>query len=101
MGGDRTDLQLAALQWHTPCLILTGNFAPCEMVRIKAEQNNIPIISVARDTFSIAKSMAKLMQSKKVTELQQIRLAEKLITTNTHIPAMLRDKKLLPAFATE
>lgn len=101
VGGDRTDLQLAALQWHTPCLILTGNFAPCEMVRIKAEQNNIPIISVARDTFSIAKSMAKLMQSKKVTELQQIRLAEKLITTNTHIPAMLRDKKLLPAFATE
>lgn len=96
VGGDRADLQLAALQWHTPCLILTGNFPPCEMVRTKAEKLGIPIISVPKDTFSVAKAMAKLMQTKKITELQQIRLAERIIHENTDIREALHHNGLLP-----
>ena len=96
VGGDRADLQLAALQWRTPCLILTGNFPPCEMVRAKAEQLEIPIISVSKDTFTVARFMAKLMQTKKITELQQIRLAEEIISRNTHIGTALKTRGLLP-----
>lgn len=96
VGGDRADLQLAALQWRTPCLILTGNFAPCEMVRAKAEQLEIPIISVSKDTFSVARDMAKLMHTKKITELQQIRMAEEIIGKNTHIGETLKNAGLLP-----
>lgn len=95
VGGDRADLQLAAIQWRTSCLILTDNFSPCEMVRSKAEQHGIPVISVAKDTFSVAREMARLMQTKKITELQQIRLAEKVIAANTQIIPMLCAKGLL------
>lgn len=96
VGGDRADLQIAALQWRTPCLILTGNFAPCEMVRAKAEQLEIPIISVAKDTYSIAQTMGKLMHNKKITELQQIRLAEEVIGRNTQIDERLKTQGLIP-----
>ena len=96
VGGDRADLQLAALQWRTPCLILTGNFSPCDMVRAKAEALEIPIISVSKDTFTVARAMTKLMQTKKITELQQIRLAEEIISRNTQIDRALKARELLP-----
>ena len=51
-GGDRTDLQLAALETSTHCLILTGHLPPTDPVRSRAEDLEIPILSVDLDTLT-------------------------------------------------
>ncbi len=51
-GGDRTDLQLAALETSTHCLILTGHLPPTDAVCHRAEDLEIPILSVDLDTLT-------------------------------------------------
>jgi len=51
-GGDRTDLQLAALETSTSCLILTGHMAPQPLIISRAEDLEIPILAVDLDTLT-------------------------------------------------
>ncbi|KKJ01432.1 phosphotransacetylase family protein [Prochlorothrix hollandica] len=51
-GGDRTDLQLAALETSTQCLVLTGHIAPTPQILSRAEEMEIPILTVDLDTLS-------------------------------------------------
>ncbi|MFO7166992.1 MAG: phosphotransacetylase family protein [Chloroflexota bacterium] len=51
-GGDRTDLQLAALETSTSVLVLTGNIRPSVPVIDRAEERQVPIILVADDTLT-------------------------------------------------
>ncbi len=51
-GGDRTDLQLAALETSTTCLILTGSISPDPLILGRAEDLEVPILSVNLDTLS-------------------------------------------------
>ncbi|GAB4431358.1 MAG: phosphotransacetylase family protein [Chloroflexi bacterium OHK40] len=51
-GGDRSDLQLAALETSTSALVLTGNFRPAPQVVDRAEERQVPIILVPDDTLA-------------------------------------------------
>jgi BioD-like phosphotransacetylase family protein len=51
-GGDRTDIQLAALETSTHCLILTGQIPPSPTILSRAEDLEIPILSVDYDTLT-------------------------------------------------
>jgi len=49
-GGDRTDIQLVALETSTTCLILTGNLRPSGLVIKQAEEFGVSILLVRSDT---------------------------------------------------
>ncbi|MGQ9599393.1 MAG: phosphotransacetylase family protein [Anaerolineae bacterium] len=51
-GGDRPDIQLAALETSTKCLILTGNLQPSPIIVGRAEEVGVPMILVRQDTLS-------------------------------------------------
>ncbi len=51
-GGDRTDLQLAALETSTQCLILTGHIAPSKEILARAEEMEVAVLSVDLDTLT-------------------------------------------------
>jgi uncharacterized protein len=51
-GGDRTDIQLAALETSTSVLVLTGNIRPAATVIDRAEECAVPIILLADDTLT-------------------------------------------------
>lgn len=51
-GSDRTDLQMAALETATNCLILTGHVAPKPFIVERAEHLEIPILAVDSDTLT-------------------------------------------------
>ena len=51
-GGDRTDIQLAALETSTRCLILTGNIYPSPVVLNRAEEMCVPVLLTKHDTLS-------------------------------------------------
>jgi BioD-like phosphotransacetylase family protein len=47
-GGDRTDLQMAALETSTTCLVLTGNLQPNSAVITRAEELGVAVLLVSR-----------------------------------------------------
>ena len=51
-GADRTDIQLAALEASTQCLILTGAGEPLPQLINRAEELEVPLLKVEHDTLS-------------------------------------------------
>lgn len=51
-GGDRPDIQLAALETSTKCLILTGNLRPSPIILGRADEVGVPMILVRQDTLT-------------------------------------------------
>lgn len=60
-GGDRADLQFAALETSTACLILTGNMRPATTVLNQAAQRNVPILLTPDDTLTTVQRLEALM----------------------------------------
>jgi BioD-like phosphotransacetylase family protein len=56
-GGDRPDIQLAALETSTRCLILTGNLRPSPMIIGRAEEKGVPIIMTYHDTYTVVEML--------------------------------------------
>ena len=60
-GGDRTDLILVSLSEDTSGIILTNNVLPHPRILSKADQLNVPIISVPMDTYTTAKMVEHIV----------------------------------------
>jgi uncharacterized protein len=77
-GGDRTDIQLAALETSTQCLILTGHLPPSPTILSRAEDLEVPILSVDLDTLTTVEiidtafGQARLHEPLKVQEMYQM-----------------------------
>ncbi len=59
-GGDRAEIQIAALQTSTRCIILTGNLHPNERILTQAEEQGVPVILVEYDTATTAEICERL-----------------------------------------
>ncbi len=51
-GGDRADIQLAALQTATKAIVLTGNIYPSGPILARAQQLGVPLLLAPHDTLS-------------------------------------------------
>ncbi|MDZ7836496.1 MAG: DRTGG domain-containing protein [Actinomycetota bacterium] len=71
-GGDRADVQLAALETPTKCLILTGNFQPSTVVLGRAEELGIPMILVNYDTLTAVEKVEKIIGHVRFHEMKKI-----------------------------
>lgn len=60
-GGDRSDLQIAALETSTACLVLTGNVRPAATVLARADERNVPILITPDDTLSVVQRAEALL----------------------------------------
>ena len=58
---ERPDMQLAALETSTRCLVLCGDAEPTAVVRRRAEEKNVPIILVNGDVTSAAASIEEAL----------------------------------------
>jgi BioD-like phosphotransacetylase family protein len=77
-GGDRPDIQLAALETSTKCLILTGNLRPSPIILGRAEEVGVPMILVRQDTLSAVEIIERFFgktrfhQDKKVQRFEEM-----------------------------
>ncbi len=55
--GDRPDIQLAALETSTACLIITDGQKPRPIVRARAEDQGVPLIVTALGTILAAEKL--------------------------------------------
>jgi hypothetical protein len=81
-GGDRPDIQLAALQTSTKCLVLTGNLHPSPVIVGRARQVSVPIILVMDDTLTTVEKMEDVLGSMRVRESKKIERAKELFEQN-------------------
>lgn len=71
-GGDRADVQLAALETQTKCLILTGNFQPSTVVLGRAEELGVPMVLVNYDTLTAVEKAGEIIGHVRFHEVKKI-----------------------------
>ena len=77
-GGDRTDIQLAALETSTTCLILTGNLHPSPLIIKQAEEFGVAVLLVRTNTMETVEKIEKIYgktrlgQTKKLDQFQAL-----------------------------
>jgi BioD-like phosphotransacetylase family protein len=82
VGGDRSDVQLVALEGDCPCLVLTGNLYPNDIILTRSEVLETPIIMVREDTYSVAKKMENILTSHKLRDMIKVNHGAQLVTAN-------------------
>jgi BioD-like phosphotransacetylase family protein len=81
-GGDRSDIQLSAIESGALCLILTGDLYPSEIIISRAEEKEIPILVVREDTFTVAKKLEKLSIRIRLRDKTKVDRGINLVTEN-------------------
>jgi hypothetical protein len=71
-GGDRSDIQLAALETPTRCLILTGDLRPSHTVLARAEELGVPVLLVREDTLVTVTTIDEMLGKLRVREPRKI-----------------------------
>lgn len=80
-GGDRTDIQAAALETSTTCLVLTGNLQPSATILKRAEELKVAVLLVPENTMEAVERVegifgrTSLAQPEKLSRFQAM-LAE-------------------------
>ena len=88
-GSDRTDLQLAALETSTNCLILTGHVTPQELILQRAEDLEIPILSVDLDTLTAVEIIDNAFGKVPIQEPIKVERIQKLMNEHFDLEKFL------------
>jgi BioD-like phosphotransacetylase family protein len=77
-GGDRADIQLAALQTATKAIVLTGNIYPSGVITRRAQQLGVPLLLAAHDTLSTVERIEQITGRLRVRESAKVARARAL-----------------------
>jgi BioD-like phosphotransacetylase family protein len=89
-GGDRTDLQLAALETSTSCLILTGHMSPQPLIVSRAEDLEVPILSVDLDTLTTVEIVDRAFGQVRLQEQIKVECIQKLMAEHFDTDRLLQ-----------
>jgi len=78
-GGHRADIQLAALETSTKCLVLTGDQMPNEIIISRAREVGVPMISVHFDTLTTVEKLEAVLGRIRIREEQKVQRARELL----------------------
>jgi len=81
-GGDRPDIQLAALETSTKCLILTGNLEPSPIILGRAEEIGVPVLLVREDTLTTVQNIESFFGKTRFHQPKKIQCFERVLAEN-------------------
>jgi len=84
-GGDRADIQLAALETSTVVLILTGNLHPSPVVVHQAENIGVPILLVKQNTMEAVEIIDRAYGKTRLGQPEKLETFIRLIEENIHL----------------
>lgn len=96
-GGDRTDIQLAALETATQCLILTGHIPPSPSILTRAEDLEIPILSVDLDTLTAVEIIERTFGQVRLQEAVKVDCIQQMMAKHFDIERLMSQLNLKPA----
>ncbi len=98
-GGDRIEIQLAALESSTHCLILTGQLPPTPFILNRAEELEIPILSVDLDTLSTVEIVDRTFGQVRLHEPIKVQCIRTLMAKHFDVERLLTQLNLTSAVA--
>jgi BioD-like phosphotransacetylase family protein len=88
-GGHRADIQLAALETETRCLVLTGGVVPNELILARAQEAGVAILVVQEDTLFTVEKFENLMGRLRIREKEKIERGVNLVGANVDTAGIL------------
>lgn len=98
-GGDRTDIQLAALETSTQCLILTGHLPPSAEILARAEDLEVPILSVDLDTLTTVEIIDQTFGQVRLHEPIKVQCMKELMESHFDIDRLMASLGIQPAIS--
>jgi BioD-like phosphotransacetylase family protein len=93
-GADRTDIQLAALEASTQCLILTGAGEPLPQLISRAEELEVPVLKVDHDTLTTVEVIEAAIGHVRLHEAVKATYAIRLVEEHCHFERLFRRLRL-------
>jgi BioD-like phosphotransacetylase family protein len=84
-GGDRTDIQLAALETSTTCLVLTGNLKPSPLIVKQAESMGVPVLLVPTNTMETIEKIEQVFGKSRLGQPAKLAQFEQLMADHVNI----------------
>jgi BioD-like phosphotransacetylase family protein len=81
-GGDRTDIQLSALETSTTCLVLTGNLNPSPLIVKQAEEFGVTVMLVPTNTMETVESIERVFGKTRLGQPTKLQQFESLLNEN-------------------
>lgn len=81
-GGDRTDIQLAALETSTSCLILTGNLEPRPLIIKQANEIGVPVLLVRENTMETVEAIDTIFGKTRLGQAAKLNMFQNLMDRN-------------------
>jgi len=78
-GGDRTDIQLAALETSTTCLVLTGNLQPSSLIIKQADEFRVSVLLVPSNTMETVEAIENVFGKTRLGQANKLRQFETLL----------------------
>jgi BioD-like phosphotransacetylase family protein len=93
-GADRTDIQLAALEASTQCLILTGAGEPLPQLISRAEELEVPLLKVEHDTLTTVEVIESAFGHVRLHESVKATYAFRLVEEHCDFEPLLKRLRL-------
>ena len=90
-GGDRTDIQLAALETSTVVLILTGNLHPSPLIIQQAEALKVPILLVNQNTMETIEVVERSLGKTRLGQPEKMETFMNLMMENVRLEEICDD----------
>ncbi|UCB43692.1 MAG: phosphotransacetylase family protein [Dehalococcoidales bacterium] len=87
---ERSDMQLAALQTPTRCLVLSGNRTPLPQIMSQAEDKEVPIIQTEEDIATIISNIENALANNRFNQENKLPILTGLIEQHFDFPALYR-----------
>jgi len=81
-GGDRTDIQLAALETSTSCLVLTGNLEPRPLILKQATEIGVPVLLVRENTMETVEAIDTIFGKTRLGQSAKLKMFQDLMERN-------------------
>jgi hypothetical protein len=94
-GGDRPDIQLAALEASVKGIILTGGFYPHDIIVSRAKEKGVPLIVADQDTFSVVGRLERTVGRLGLADSKKVERARELVQQELEFTALYRKMGLL------
>jgi BioD-like phosphotransacetylase family protein len=87
-GGDRTDIQLAALETSTVCLVLTGNLHPSPLIIRQAEEFGVAVLLVRSNTMETVEKIETIYGKTRLGQTKKLEMFQSLLNENVDFERM-------------
>lgn len=89
-GGDRTDIQLAALETSTVCLILTGNLQPSPLLLQLAGDAGVAVLLVPDNTIETVEAIEAVFGKTRLGQPEKLKQFERLMSQHVDYDRLSR-----------